>query len=161
MYIIKATIHFSSMYFFLQLNFSFLVSHEALLQRAIANSSSCSEVFYRKGVLINSAKLKGKHLYQSLFFNKVGLQRPATLLKKRLWHRRFCEISKSNIFTKHLQKLLLKKSTSNSISVYLRQQKYCSSSTLSIELFINICASKNAIVLKNAIFYLLCYNVTR
>ena len=32
------------------------------------------------GVLQNFAKLKGKHMWQSLFFNKVAL------LKKRLWH---------------------------------------------------------------------------
>ena len=29
----------------------------------------------------NFVKSRGKHLYQSLFFNKVG-----TLLKKKLWH---------------------------------------------------------------------------
>ena len=28
-------------------------------------------------------------MYQSLFFNKVAGFRPATLLKKRLWHRCF------------------------------------------------------------------------
>ena len=41
-----------------------------------------------KGVLKNFAKFIGKHLCQSLFFNKIaGLSlRPATLLKKRLWH---------------------------------------------------------------------------
>ena len=41
----------------------------------------------RKGVLRNFAKFTGKHLWQSLFFNKVagwGLQ-----LKKSLWHRCF------------------------------------------------------------------------
>ena len=43
----------------------------------------------RKGVLRNFAKLTGKHLCQSLFFNKVGGLRPETLLKKRLWHRCF------------------------------------------------------------------------
>ena len=36
-----------------------------------------------KGVLRIFAKLIGKHLCQSLFF------RPATLLKKRIWHRCF------------------------------------------------------------------------
>ena len=42
----------------------------------------------RKGVLRNFSKFRGKHLCQSLFFNKAaGL--PATLLKKRLWHRCF------------------------------------------------------------------------
>ena len=33
--------------------------------------------------------LTGKHLCQSLLFNKVTSLRPATLLKKRLWHRCF------------------------------------------------------------------------
>ena len=45
---------------------------------------SCS---LRKGVLRNFAKFTGKHLRQSLFFNKAA--RHATLLKKRLWHRCF------------------------------------------------------------------------
>ena len=40
-------------------------------------------------VLENFAKFTGKHLCQSLFFNKVAGLRPATLLKKRLWHRCF------------------------------------------------------------------------
>ena len=43
----------------------------------------------RKGVLRNFAKFTRKHLCQSLFFNKVAGLRPATLLKKRLWHRCF------------------------------------------------------------------------
>ena len=34
----------------------------------------------------NFAKITGKHLCQSLFFNKVAGLRPATLLEKRLWH---------------------------------------------------------------------------
>ena len=43
----------------------------------------------QKGVLRNFTKFTGKHLYQSLFFNKVAGLRPATLLKKRRWHRCF------------------------------------------------------------------------
>ena len=31
----------------------------------------------------------GKHLCQSLFFNKVAGLSPATLLKRRFWHRGF------------------------------------------------------------------------
>ena len=46
-------------------------------------------VFYKKGVLKIFAKLTGKHLYQSLFFNKIAGLRLATLLKRRLWHRCF------------------------------------------------------------------------
>ena len=42
-----------------------------------------------KGVLRNFAKFTGKHLCQSPFFNKVAGLRPATLLKKKLWHRCF------------------------------------------------------------------------
>ena len=44
------------------------------------------------GVSRNVAKYTGKRLCQSLFFNKVAglsLQQPATLLKKRLWHKCF------------------------------------------------------------------------
>ena len=40
----------------------------------------------KKGVLRNFAKFTGKHLCQSLFFNKVAGLRPASLLKKRHWH---------------------------------------------------------------------------
>ena len=46
------------------------------------------EVFCKKSLLKNLAKFTGKHL-QSLFFNKVAGIKPATLLKKRLWHRCF------------------------------------------------------------------------
>ena len=51
--------------------------------------SSRPEVFCRKGVLRNFAKLIGKHLYQSLFLNKTAGLKPATLLKNRLWHKCF------------------------------------------------------------------------
>ena len=45
------------------------------------------EVFHKKGVLRNFTKFTGKHLCQSLFFNKVA--GPATLFKKRLCHSFF------------------------------------------------------------------------
>ena len=38
----------------------------------------------KKGVLKNFAKFTGKQLRQSLFFNKVAVVRPETLLKKKL-----------------------------------------------------------------------------
>ena len=44
---------------------------------------------YKSGVFKNFPKFIGKHLYQCLFFNKVAGLRPATLLKKRLWHSCF------------------------------------------------------------------------
>ena len=45
-------------------------------------------MFFKTGVLEHFAKFTGKHLCQSLFFNKVA-GAPATLLKKRLWHKCF------------------------------------------------------------------------
>ena len=44
--------------------------------------SSCPEVFCKKSVYRNFAKFTGKHLYQSLFFNKVARLRTATLHKR-------------------------------------------------------------------------------
>ena len=51
--------------------------------------SSRPKVFCKKGCLRNFAKFTRKHLCQSLFFNKVAGLMPATLLKKRVWHRYF------------------------------------------------------------------------
>ena len=51
--------------------------------------SSRQEVFCKKGALRSFAKFTGKHVCQSLLFNIVASLRPATLLKKRLWHRCF------------------------------------------------------------------------
>ena len=51
--------------------------------------SSHQRCSVRKGVLRNFTKFAGKHLCQSLFFNKVAGLRPTALLKKRLWHRCF------------------------------------------------------------------------
>ena len=47
------------------------------------------ECSVKKAALKNLANLTGKHLCQSLFFDKVAGLRPANLLKKRLWHRCF------------------------------------------------------------------------
>ena len=58
-------------------------------------------VFCKKGVLRSFAKVAGKHLCQSLFFNKVAGLRPATLLKKDSGTDvscEFCEISKNTFF---------------------------------------------------------------
>ena len=53
-------------------------------------------------------KFTGKHLCQSLLLNKV---RPATLLKKRLWHRcflvNFVKFLRTLFLTEHLWWLLL------------------------------------------------------
>ena len=41
--------------------------------------SNRPEVFYKKGVLRNFTKFRGKHLYQGLFFNKVAGLKPVGL----------------------------------------------------------------------------------
>ena len=51
--------------------------------------SSGPEEFCKKTFLRNFGKFTGKHLCQSLLFNKGWGIRPATLLKKKLWHRCF------------------------------------------------------------------------
>ena len=53
------------------------------------NRGSYPQVFCKEIVARNYAKLTVKQLCQSLFFNKVARLRPASLLKKRLWHRCF------------------------------------------------------------------------
>ena len=68
--------------------------------------SSHQRCSVKKGGLRNFAKFTGKELCHNLFFNKVAGLRPATLLKKRLWHRCFrvnCEILKNTFFTEHLR----------------------------------------------------------
>ena len=88
-----------------------------------ANFQHCSDTFdhsrsrsshqrcsIKKSVLKNFTKFTGKHLCQSLFFNKVAGLSPSTLLKKRLaqvFSCEFCEFSKNTFFTEHLWWLLL------------------------------------------------------
>ena len=64
----------------------------------------------KKGVLKNFIKFTGKHLCQNLFFNKVAGLRPATLIKKRLWHRCFpvdlMKFPRTPFYTQHLRWLL-------------------------------------------------------
>ena len=64
----------------------------------------------RKGDLGNFAKFRGKHLCQSLFFNKVAGLKPSISLKKRSGTGvscKFCEISKNNFFTQNTSGRLL------------------------------------------------------
>ena len=79
-------------------------------------------VFCKKGVLKNFAKFTGKHLCQSLFFNKVSGLRPETLLKERLWRRcfpmNFAKFLRTPFLIEHLQSLLLLLNTSLNIAQY-------------------------------------------
>ena len=64
-----------------------------------------------KGVLKSFTKFTGKHLCQSLFFNKIAALRPATLLKKSPWHRCFpvkvVKFPRTSFLTEHIWWLLL------------------------------------------------------
>ena len=68
--------------------------------------SSDADVFCKRGVLRNFAKLTRKHIRQRIFFNKVAGLRPATLLQKSLGHRyfpvNFVKIRRTPIFIEQL-----------------------------------------------------------
>ena len=84
---------------------------QLLFREIFVYRSSCPEAFCKKGVLRNFTKFIGKHLCQSLFFNKVADLRPTTLLKKGLWHRyfpvNFAKFLRTLFFIEHLWWLLL------------------------------------------------------
>ena len=70
-----------------------------------------TEVFRKKGALRSFAKFTGKYLCRSLCFNNVTGLRPATILKKRVWHRyflmNFAKSLRTLFLTEQLQWLLL------------------------------------------------------
>ena len=78
-----------------------------LVLKVNTDRSSHPKVFCKKGVLRNFVKFTGKYRRQGLFFNKVAGLRPATLLKKELWHScipvNFAKISKSTFSAEHLR----------------------------------------------------------
>ena len=76
--------------------------------------------FVKKSVFRNFTKFTRKHLCQSLFFNKVEGLRPATLLKKKLWHRcfpvNFVKFLRTPFFAEHLWWLLLEIANADTIT---------------------------------------------
>ena len=82
-------------------------SNNHLIEISVAGlSKQPPEVFCKKGVLRNFSKFTGKHLYQSLFFNKVAGQAYNFIKKESLAHVFSCEfweISKDNFSTEHLR----------------------------------------------------------
>ena len=99
---------------------------------AVATSLFCNDLWMNyqkqspKGVLKHFAKFSWKHQGQSLFFNKVGGLRPATLLKKRLWYSCF-----PVNFAKFLRISFFIEPTSNDYFWII-----CSSSQLTFKLFL-------------------------
>ena len=77
-----------------------------------AQKQSPGCVILKKVFLKISQKFTGKHMCQSLLFNKVAGPRPATLIKKRLWHRcfpvNFAKFLRTSFSIEHLGWLLLR-----------------------------------------------------
>ena len=73
--------------------------------------SSRPEVFFKKGVLRNSAKFTGNHLRQSLFLIKLQVS-ACNFIKKeavaQVFSSGFYEITKNTFFSEHLRWLHLK-----------------------------------------------------
>ena len=73
--------------------------------------SSCPEVSCKKVTHENFTKFTGKHMYQSLFFNKGAGPKPATLLKNKLLQRfspvNFGKFIRTSFFIEQLRWLLL------------------------------------------------------
>ena len=76
------------------------------------------EMFYKKGVLKFFAKLTGKHLCQSLFFNKVAGLSVQLFEKGTLTKMFFCEFSKISKNTFFTNDLLETVSVESHLSIY-------------------------------------------
>ena len=114
----------------------------------------------KKGALRNFAKFTGKYLCQSLFFNKVAVFKPATLLKERIWHRcfpvNFAKFLKRPFCRTHLddcfwRQALLKSRKNNNIS-FLQQSD---SKFTSVLLFDDTSFGNNKSFLDDTIDYIM------
>ena len=105
----------------------FLGQNEELLSssktRVALYRGSRPEVLYKKGISKKFPKFTGKHLRQSVFFNKVASFRLATLFKKILCHRcfsvNFTKFLRTTFFVEHLRWLLLFVISLESLSEYV------------------------------------------
>ena len=79
-----------------------LTSYDSIVTPCHYFRSSHPEVLRKKDVLKNFAKFTGKHLYQSLFFNKVASLQACDFIKKetlaQVFSCEFCEIFKNTFF---------------------------------------------------------------
>ena len=87
------------------------LSAKSTIRKVFDFRSSHQRCSLKKGALRNFTKFTGKHLCQSLFFNKVAGLKPETLLKNRPWHKwfpiNFMKFLRTTFFTEHLRWLLL------------------------------------------------------
>ena len=87
--------HVSTICVFWYINrFRLLINNSNMDQKSIC-SCSRPEVFCKKGVRRNFAKLTGKHLCQKLFFDKVASLKDSLV---QLFSCEFCETSKNTVF---------------------------------------------------------------
>ena len=96
--------------------------------------SSCSQMFFKKGVLNNLAKFTEKYLCWSLLFNKVTGLRSVILLEQRLQHMcfpvNFAEFlrppfspkTSGGCFCEYASQFL---ATAESLASYLENINYC------------------------------------
>ena len=87
-------------------NISHLISDHLIQFVTMKISRSSRPEVFLESAPRNFAKFTGKHLCQSLSFNKVADPRSATLLKKRLWHRcypvNFAKFLRTPFLTEHV-----------------------------------------------------------
>ena len=104
------------------INKNTMIRRKKLLKAIIKSNLDCNgiskqkqslEVFCKIGALRNFAKFTGKHLCQSIFFNKVAGLRLETLFLKKdsgtVFSCEFCEISENNLLQNTSERLLLSK----------------------------------------------------
>ena len=105
-----------------------------MLRKPLNNRSSRLEVFCKKSTLKHFENITGKHLRQSLFFEKVHLK-DCNFIKKRLQHRCFffkiCEI----YFTEYLGEINKKRSKVHKQRVLLKMIYYYTTGWLLNEAF--------------------------
>ena len=101
---------------------------QRISQQLQSSQKQPPEVFYNKCVHRNFAEFTGKHLCQSFFFNKVVGLRPATLLKKRLWHRcfpvNFAKLLKTPFLQNTSGRLLLNSDIEKSILMAASEEEF-------------------------------------
>ena len=98
-------------YYLIKNNIFLLANFVSILRRRKIVQKQPPDVFCKKGVLKNFAKLSGQHLSQSLLFNKVaGLS--YQLYLKKISHKclpvNSAQFLRTPFYTEHLRWLLLK-----------------------------------------------------
>ena len=96
------------------------VGLQILRKQPVRQKQSLADVLRSKSSWKFLKKFTAKHLYRSLFFNKVAGLLLATLLKKRIWHScvpmNFAKFLRTTFFKKPVQWLFLVRDVSTTTS---------------------------------------------